>query len=65
MKAYTGKVLWVDLTNGTFSEEVIPDSIYRKYLSGIGLGAALLYRDIPAGADALGQRTSSALCPAC
>ena len=54
MKAYTGKVLWVDLTTGTFSEEHIPDSIYQKYLSGIGLGAALLYRDIPAGADALG-----------
>ena len=56
MKAFTGKVLWVDLTNGTFSEEVIPDSIYQKYLSGIGLGAALLYRDIPAGADALGPQ---------
>ena len=51
MKAYTGKVLWVDLTTGTFSEEIIPDHIYQKYLSGIGLGAALLYRDIPAGAD--------------
>lgn len=54
MKAYTGKVLWVDLTQGTWSEEIIPDSVYRKYLSGIGLGAALLYREIPAGADPLG-----------
>ncbi len=29
-------------------------SYYRKYLAGIGLGAALLYRDMPAGADPLG-----------
>lgn len=54
MKPYTGKVLWVDLTRGLFTEELIPDSIYQKYLGGIGLGAALLYREIPAGADPLG-----------
>lgn len=54
MKAYTGKVLWVDLTHGTWTEEKIPDSIYQKYLAGIGLGAALLYREMPAGADPLG-----------
>jgi aldehyde:ferredoxin oxidoreductase len=54
MRAYTGKILWVDLTLGTFQEETLPEEIYRKYLGGIGLGAALLYRDMPAGADALG-----------
>lgn len=54
MKPYTGKVLWVDLTRETFVEERIPDDIYKKYLAGIGLGAALLYREIPAGADPLG-----------
>jgi aldehyde:ferredoxin oxidoreductase len=54
MKAYKGKVLWVDLTHGTWSDESIPDSIYQKYLGGTGLGAWLLYRAIPAGADPLG-----------
>ncbi|KAF0109573.1 MAG: aldehyde:ferredoxin oxidoreductase [Chloroflexi bacterium] len=54
MKAYTGKVLWVDLTRGAWTEESIPDSIYQKYLAGIGLGAVLLYRDMPVGADPLG-----------
>lgn len=54
MRAYTGKVLWVDLTHGTFLEESLPDEIYRKYLGGIGLGAALLYREMPPGADPLG-----------
>ena len=51
---YTGKVLWVDLTRGTFSEETIPDDTYRKFLGGIGLGAALLYREMPPKADPLG-----------
>jgi aldehyde:ferredoxin oxidoreductase len=54
MKAYTGKVLWVDLTHGTFTEETIPDDTYRKFLGGIGLGAALIYREMPAKADPLG-----------
>jgi len=54
LKAYTGKVLWVDLTHGTWHEETIPDAIYQQYLAGIGLGAWLLYREIPAGADPLG-----------
>ena len=56
MKAFTGKVLWIDLTSGTWSEEIIPDSIYQKYLAGIGLGAWLLYREIPKGADPLGPQ---------
>jgi aldehyde:ferredoxin oxidoreductase len=51
---YAGKVLWVDLTRGTFSEEPVPDGTYRKFLGGIGLGAALLYREMPPKADPLG-----------
>ncbi len=54
MKPTTGKVLWVDLTRKTFHEETIPDEMYRKYLAGIGLGAALLYREMPPKADPLG-----------
>ncbi len=54
LKAYTGKVLWVDLSQGTFAEESIPDAMVQKYLAGIGLGAALLHREMPIGADPLG-----------
>ena len=54
MNAVAGKVLWVDLTNGNWHEEILPESFYRKYLSGLGLGSALIYRDMPAGADPLG-----------
>ncbi len=54
MLGYTGKILNVDLTNGEIHEEIIPDEIYESVLSGVGLGAYLLYRRIPAGADPLG-----------
>jgi aldehyde:ferredoxin oxidoreductase len=53
-KGFMGKVLWVDLTSGEISEEVIPETTYEKYLAGLGLGAHICYERIPAGADALG-----------
>ncbi len=55
MPAYIGKILWVDLTHQTFTEEEIPDTFYRQYLSGMGLAARVLYERIPPGADPLGQ----------
>ncbi len=48
------KVLWVDLSRKEMHEEIIPESTYRTYLSGIGLAACLLYDRIPAMADPLG-----------
>ncbi|MGM0652401.1 MAG: aldehyde ferredoxin oxidoreductase family protein [Bacillota bacterium] len=54
MKGYTGKVLFVDLGSGSVEERTIPDQVYEQYLSGVGLGAYLLYREIPKGADPLG-----------
>ena len=53
-KGYMGKVLWVDLSSGKIKEETIPDSVYEKYLSGLGLGSYLLYNRMPANADPLG-----------
>jgi aldehyde:ferredoxin oxidoreductase len=54
MRGYMGKVLFVDLSSGSFAEKVIPDQVYEEYLSGVGLGAYLLSREIPAGVDPLG-----------
>lgn len=51
---YMGKVLWVDLNTSSIYEEAIPDSVYQDFLSGIGLAAYLLYREIPPQADPLG-----------
>ncbi len=53
-KGYMGKILTVDLTAGDIREEIIPDDVYEKYLSGMGLAAYILYNRIPAGADPLG-----------
>jgi len=64
---YMGKVLWVNLTSGKIHEENIPDSMYEKYLSGVGLAARILYDRIPKDADPLGPHnilafTAGALC---
>ena len=51
---YMGRVLTVDLSRGDFREEAVPDEVYEKHLSGLGLAAYLLYDRIPRGADPLG-----------
>jgi aldehyde:ferredoxin oxidoreductase len=51
---YTGKILTVDLTRGEIQRHTLPDTIYRRWLSGMGLAAGYLYGRIPAGADPLG-----------
>ena len=51
---YMGKILQVDLTANKITEEALPDSVYEKYLGGMGIGAYVLHQKIPAGADPLG-----------
>ena len=51
---YMGKILMVNLTDGTIEEQKIPDAVYEKYLSGSGLGGFFLYNHVPAYADPLG-----------
>jgi len=53
-KAFNGKVLNVNLTKGETTAEHLPDSMYRKYLGGYGLGARMLLDRVPKGADPLG-----------
>ncbi len=54
MKGYMGQVLIVDLTNGIINEQIIDGQVYENLLSGVGLGAYILFRNIPQGADPLG-----------
>ena len=54
MNAVAGKILWVNLTEGTCTTETVPDSVYEHFLSGVGLAAYYLYQRIPARADPLG-----------
>jgi len=49
-----GKILNVDLSTGTITEEALDEQLCREYVGGYGLGARLLYERIPAGADPLG-----------
>ena len=54
MKSCLGKILHVNLSDGSVGVESVPDEVYEKVLSGKGLAAWYLYKNIPAGADPLG-----------
>ena len=60
---YTGKILWVNLSEARYWEEDLPDSVYEQYLGGSGLAAYILYREIPPGIDALGAENVLAFVP--
>lgn len=50
---FTGKILDVDLTKGTFKTREIDDSLARKFLGGTGLATYFMYTEIPKGIDPL------------
>ena len=52
--AYTGKILFVDLSSGTFREETLSEDMVKKYIGGYGIGARILYDMVPPDADPLG-----------
>lgn len=62
LHAICGRVLWVDLSSRTWHYQEIPESTYRQVLSGYGLGASLLYREIPSGTDPLGPDNVLGFC---
>lgn len=45
------KLLWVDLGRREYRIDTIPDTIMDEYLGGRGLGAYLLYKNLPAKID--------------
>ncbi|MHA2026584.1 MAG: aldehyde ferredoxin oxidoreductase family protein [Candidatus Thorarchaeota archaeon] len=53
MDGWTGRILWVDLTNKTTSVEELPRDVYTDFVGGKGLGAYLLYRELKVGIDPL------------
>ncbi|MEM0127000.1 MAG: aldehyde ferredoxin oxidoreductase family protein [Thermoplasmatales archaeon] len=54
MYGLNGKILWVDLDTMSFKVEEIPEEIYKMYLTGNGLGAYILNREMKGGEDPLG-----------
>ncbi len=47
LPGYAGKILRVDLTNERIWTEEITEDTARKYLGGTGLGAKILYEEVP------------------
>jgi aldehyde:ferredoxin oxidoreductase len=45
---YAGKLLRVDLTSGSSSNERLPsEDVLRKYIGGVGLASKILYEELP------------------
>lgn len=53
-KCYNGRILHVDLTEGKTWVETPPESFYRKYGGGSGMGVYYVLKEVPKGADPLG-----------
>ena len=51
IKGYAGKFLRVDMSKGKLSDEVFDEATLRKYLGGTGIGAKILYEEVPPDAD--------------
>lgn len=49
-----GKILKVNLSTGKITDSSLSDEFYQKWLGGYGLGARILYDDIPPKIDPLG-----------
>lgn len=56
-----GRVLVVDLTKRTTRVEEVPESVYRSFLGGYGLGSYLMWKHYPPGADPLAPESCFAI----
>jgi len=54
VKGYMGKLLFVDLTRGTFKEEALSEELCRDFMGGYGFGARILYERMKPKVDPLG-----------
>ena len=51
---YMGRILFVDLTNGSIREEPLHEDVCRDFIGGIGLGVRILYERMKPRVDPLG-----------
>ena len=58
MKAYGGRILFVDCTTGRSRVEPLVETTARALLGGNGLAARVLHDHVPAGIDALDPRSA-------
>src|SRR5512137_2512282 len=62
MHGWTGRLLRVDLGTGGVTREELEPGVLRDFLGGRGLGAWLVYRQVPPRADPLGPENVLAFC---
>lgn len=55
MDGYHGKLLWVDLAQGTVRDEPLREEYVRQFVGGSGLAARYLYDLLPPDADPLDE----------
>ena len=48
---YMGKLLFVDLSNGTYEIRELTEELARNFIGGYGIGAKILYDEMPAHTD--------------
>ncbi len=61
-KSCMGYILEVDLTTGEIKKTKLPEKVYDAVLGGKGLGAWYCLKNIPAGADPLGEDNIIGFC---
>ena len=52
---YAGKILFVNLSKGSISEELLPELVCREFVGGYGLGIRVLYEKMKARVAPLGE----------
>ena len=62
---FFGKVLWVNLSNGSFEEQELPEKINRQYIGGYGLATKLIYENTSPKFDPLGPDAIFGFFPGC
>ncbi len=63
MDGYGGRILRVDLSKGEISTEPTAEEVVRDWLGGRGLGAYLLWTEVPAGVEPLGPENKLFISP--
>jgi aldehyde:ferredoxin oxidoreductase len=63
VRGYCGTILHVDVTSGDVTGEELTEEVANAWLGGAGLGAYLVYRDVPRGADPLGPDNAVVFTP--
>ena len=62
MKGFFNTILRINLSEKTFKEEPVTDSVFETHLGGKGLGTYLLMKENPAGVDPLFPQNKLIFC---